>query len=370
MNNITLHSIIIPRPIPFLPSCEQAIYIEGSYDEEMNAYIQKNYDDIRKVFRRNRIDFIYLPLRAKNCSTELLHYHKPHIAIDKKVECAFTTEEFVNQLFNGKPSVIMKPALIIYQKYLSTSQEAYFLMVEFPKREIHTPVNQRSWWKKILGSGKWTNKSWQDDYDNISYLLSKGANDSGENYDATHYMLVNWYDDAYWAYMKEHGEMLAEIDLRIHQLQEQGVDSLILKKILCNMVDENRPLSRIVITSDLRIILPDYHDMEVRMEPINKALFLLFLKHEEGIRIKDLTDYRSELESFYTRLSHDDRAKRRQTLDSILDPTNNSIHEKISRVRQAFIAKFDEDLAQNYFIKGQRSEAKRIDIDRKMVTWE
>lgn len=370
MNNIILQSISIPRPLQFVPSAEQAIYIEGSYDVEMNAYIQENYDYIRQEFHQNRIDFCYLPLKAKNCSASLLHHHNPNTPLDKRVECAFTTEEFVDILFNDKPPVALKPSIIIYQKYLSTPHEAQFLMAEFQKDAPQPPVPQRSWWKKMLDIDKHTNGHQQSIYHYMSYLLANGAKDSYEDFDKTLYMLVNWYDDAYWASMKKHGELLAEIDLKIHQLQEQGIDSLILKKILCQMVDENRPLSRLVITSDLRIILPDYHNMEIRMEPINKAIFLLFLRHEEGIRIKDLIDHRSELESFYTRLSRDDREKRRQTLDSILDPTNNSIHEKISRVRQAFIAKFEEDLAQNYFIRGQRSEAKRIAIDRNMVTWE
>ena len=53
-----------------------------------------------------------------------------------------------------------------------------------------------------------------------------------------------------------------------------------------------------------------------------------------------------------------------------MDPTNNSIHEKLSRIRQAFIARFEEDLAENYFIIGARGEAKRIKLPREMVTWE
>ena len=49
-----------------------------------------------------------------------------------------------------------------------------------------------------------------------------------------------------------------------------------------------------VITTDLRVILTDYGNMEIKMEPINKAVFLLFLRHPEGIVFKYLPDYRNE----------------------------------------------------------------------------
>ncbi|MCQ2233864.1 MAG: hypothetical protein MJZ24_03865 [Paludibacteraceae bacterium] len=68
-------------------------------------------------------------------------------------------------------------------------------------------------------------------------------------------------------------------------------------------------------------------------------------------------------------MSHDDRVKRKESLDKLLDPTNNSVNEKISRIRQAFIAKFEEDLASNYFVTGERGEAKRITLNRDLVSW-
>ena len=49
-------------------------------------------------------------------------------------------------------------------------------------------------------------------------------------------------------------------------------------------------------------MLPDYNDMEIKMEPIVKAVYLLFLKHPEGIAFKCLPDYRQELAEIYTKL--------------------------------------------------------------------
>lgn len=363
-----MNSRIIEIPtssLPFTPSSEQAIYIEPAFDERINSYITRNYSKISSAFHDSHVDFCYLPMRCKERSAELLKYHNP--ASKCEVKSSLTTEAFVNILFGGRIPDNLKPSLIIYYKHRSTSEVCRFLLVEIAKSNsgAHEP-----WWKRILGfisSGRLNLPK----FAKMAMALGRVQYDYGDNRQlGVRYSLVNWHDEKYWALLKQHHELIAEIDLRIHQLQERGVDTLILKKMLSDMVDEHRPLSRMTITKDLRIVLDDYDSMEIRMEPINKAVFLLFLNHEEGISIKSLSAHRSELESLYTRLSHDDIKKRRKSIDTLIDPTNNSINEKLSRIRQAFIARFEEDLAENYFITGARGEVRRIKLPREMVTWE
>lgn len=129
-------------------------------------------------------------------------------------------------------------------------------------------------------------------------------------------------------------------------------------------------LSKIVITKDYRIILPDYGDMEIKMEPINKAVYLLFLKHKEGIYQKDLVDYKSELSSIYSQISNHASVSRVKSIDGLIDPTNNSLNEKIARIKQIFEVNMEEDLAEQYYIKGKRGEAKVISLPADLIVWE
>lgn len=46
-------------------------------------------------------------------------------------------------------------------------------------------------------------------------------------------------------------------------------------------------LSSLFITRDRRIYLRDFNNLEVRMDHISKALYFLYLRHPEGIRVKD-----------------------------------------------------------------------------------
>lgn len=357
------YTLTITHPLPFTPSSEQAIYIEGEYDERINIYIRTHHDRILKEFHAHGLEFCYLPVHAVRRAEAIYRHHNPGNELPDAT--AFATRDFVAVLFNGNAPADLKPSVIIFMQQEGSRKESMFQVVEFMTDEmVNAP---RKWWQRLLGkslipSGYRHATEW------MASILSCASH--GRHNDGVHYRTVNFYDEELQRYLREHEGEMMELQMRIHMLQNQGVDSLILKRILNRMVDENRPLSRVVITRDLRILLPDYQDMEIRMEPVNKALFLLFLRHEEGIRIKELVDYRSELESFYGRLSHDDGEKRRATINSLIDPTGNSIHEKISRIREAFIARFAEDLAENYFITGPRGEAKRIRIDRSMVTWE
>lgn len=360
MNSRTIE---IPKSsLPFTPSSEQAIYIEPAFDERINSYITENYSEICSAFHESKIDFCYLPMRSKERSAALLKYHNPLSKCEAK--SILTTDAFVEILFNGEVPDNLNPSVIIYKKQRSTAETCSFLLVEIAN---HSAVVHKPWWKRVLGI-------MSSDRLKVSKFAQAAmalAYDYGGSRNAgVRYSTVNWYDEQYWECMKLHHELIAEIDLRIHLLQERGVDALILKKMLNEMVEEHRPLSRMTITKDLRIVLDDYDMMEIRMEPINKAVFLLFLNHEEGISIKSLSDYKCELESLYTRLSHDCIEKRRKSIDSLIDPTNNSINEKLSRIRQAFIARFEEDLAENYFITGARGEVRRIKLPREMVTWE
>ncbi len=127
-----------------------------------------------------------------------------------------------------------------------------------------------------------------------------------------------------------------------------------------------------VITSDWRIILPDYGNMEIEMRPLVKAVYFLFLRHPEGIFFKDLFDHRDELSWIYQTLRGGDEltGKARQSISDIANPFHNSINEKCARVREAFLSKMNDALTAQYMIDGERACAKAILLPRELVSWE
>lgn len=110
---------------------------------------------------------------------------------------------------------------------------------------------------------------------------------------------------------------------------------------------------------------------EVEMSPLPKALYFLFLYHPKGISFKELPDYRAELLTIYQNISlRESPDKARKSIEKLTDPFDNSVHEKCSRIRAAFLTVVAEDIAKNYYITGDRGEAKTILLDRELVMYD
>ena len=109
-------------------------------------------------------------------------------------------------------------------------------------------------------------------------------------------------------------------------------------------------LSRLVITRDYRFILEDYQQ-EVELQPVHKAVYLLFLAHPEGIEFKRLADYREELKGYYMQTAKLlDKEKIEDGVNHLVDPLDNAINEKCSRIKKAFLELMDEYRASYYII--------------------
>jgi hypothetical protein len=126
----------------------------------------------------------------------------------------------------------------------------------------------------------------------------------------------------------------------------------------------------LLITEDFRIVLPDYNDKEIKMAFLPKVVFFFFLRHPEGLCFKQLCDYKDELFAIYRRISNrENEAKMIESINDITDSTKNSINEKCSRIREAFLREFDNEIACNYFITTTNKESfnKSITLDRNLV---
>lgn len=162
-------------------------------------------------------------------------------------------------------------------------------------------------------------------------------------------------------------DLIEEVKERIAKLRQRGISQYILEQL----IHPDDRLSRLVITKDYRLLLPDYNDMEIKMEPLVKAVYLLFLAHPEGILFKHLPEYRKELTIIYEQLRPAGLTGRAlQSIEDVTNPLLNSINEKCARIRGAFVGQFDDHMARHYYIDGPRGEAKKISLPRDLVVWE
>ncbi|WP_155808430.1 hypothetical protein [Xylanibacter brevis] len=173
-------------------------------------------------------------------------------------------------------------------------------------------------------------------------------------------------------------EMALEVKRLTELLVAAGRKDLLLRAIGVPLVEELRieaargRLSRLLITADYRFILTDYNNIEVELQPVHKAVYLLFLRHPEGIEFKHLRDYRQELMELYAKTARwMDREKIGESVDKLVDPLDNAINEKCSRIKKVFLNLMDEYRASYYIISGhtQKHIGGRVWYERlKLIT--
>ena len=181
-------------------------------------------------------------------------------------------------------------------------------------------------------------------------------------------------------------EMAEELGRLARQLQTAGRTDLLLHALGVGTIETLRleaakgRLQPLRITRDYRFFVGSH---EVELQPIHKAVYLLFLAHPEGIEFKRLSDHRQELTDLYMKTARSlDKEKIIDTVAHLVDPLDNAINEKCSRIKNTFLTLMDEYSASYYIISSHTphpvagssrvwfQRLKVITLPRHLVIWE
>lgn len=372
------------KKLPFEPDPSQIIYVEGQHDEEVNLLIRKNYEAIRTFFKLHGFEFCYMPLlKEELAQRSFLSYYAP--SMKRKHADLWEDDNFIlNYMLHPENREKIPPSLLFYVPgflddgypeaeclFRGVSLSAEILkddphlgsVVKVIYEEIHQAKHQESRFYKDLSEGT----GWVAEDNEEDKVLFRDGDDNVVRFSLDE---TNLEADA--TFDEESKQLLGEIKEKVERLKQKGIGAYLLMKYL---EEEDMQLSRLLITKDYRILLPDYQNKEIHMTPLPKAVFLLFLKHPEGIAFKCLPDYQAELMGIYKRIKNlkgylFDSQNIQKSVQDVTDPFGNSINEKCARIRNAFISEFDEHIAKHYCIDGKRGEAKKITLPRDMVEWE
>lgn len=332
--------------LPFKSNEKQIIFYDPLKESEFSDYIGTNLTEISAFFQEIGFEFCYFPEIFRQLTPEQVRYHFPN--------------------WNGEPlhkvgNDLLKPYLApedrdigacflrLFDKYDGTFS-CYQLRPSF----VMKWEDQLAYYKRGLMRGI---KAHQNDEGSIMYSVV--CNDSGDYQRKIIFDIEKDFEE-------QANKVLDELKDFLKSVSVQGIREFVLN---CSVPVESR-LSRLVIDENYNIILPDFGNIIIDIGPMPKAVYLLFLRHEEGINFKSLVDYKKELEGYYETLTN--RTTRKiieDSIDAVVDPTRNTLNEKISRIRRAFLEQIDESLAKNYCITGLRGEAKRITLPRELVEW-
>jgi hypothetical protein len=372
---------ILLKPNNFLTT-EIVYYFESEFHPEINNYLFDNYDRIKNVLEAKGMHFVYIPkllqnLQIKNSAIiPFLDYEFPDVF---KGENELKQELLENALSN------------IDSKELS---ESIRLALEIPKQphpsflhcvdlvELEYDYRNYSYSVFYLDNINELDKR-------IDYYLSV-VNISRDNAD---YRLVELdAEDPDEVFDRNKNEISKELSSAIANIKSFNNEKLVIASLiyviknlkdsqpaLCDKLNKvlyetisvsNQPLSRLLIDDKNRIFLTDYENIEIELTPLPKTLFIFLLKHPEGVKFKELYQHKNELIEIYGQIGNRlDLDQITKSIQDLTDVRTNSINEKCSRIKEAFLSKFEESIARNYYITGARSENKHILLDRSMVVF-
>ena len=118
------------------------------------------------------------------------------------------------------------------------------------------------------------------------------------------------------------------------------------------------------------ILLKDY-DLKLHFGAQIKALYVLFLLHPEGIRMKEIGDYKEEYKNLYfTFTNRSDIDRLRDSIEKLFDLlTPNALNVKKSQCHSELMRVIpDDNIRQYYEIEVKRGRPHKIRLNRKLVS--
>lgn len=140
---------------------------------------------------------------------------------------------------------------------------------------------------------------------------------------------------------------------RFHEMPPmEQLEDIIAGKIIIR----NNGLSPIVVNRDMKVILPDYNELELRFTALTRALYILFLKHPEGIVLKEISDYKNELIDIYLLVKPGRKDKLMiRSIEDLCDPMGDSLRQKISMIKRSINnIILNPSIAGSYIIQGSK----------------
>lgn len=160
------------------------------------------------------------------------------------------------------------------------------------------------------------------------------------------------------------GMDVAELLALIAKAQER------LRELEDNPIAAKAEPSRLYIDSQYNIRLDAPDGQLLPLRPLLRALFILFLRHPEGIRFKERAAFQKELADIYAVIIPDaDPETREKRIRLMMDLADNSFSEKTSALNARLEELFPWK-SNSYKIQGYNGHPRRIPLDPLMVVWQ
>lgn len=156
---------------------------------------------------------------------------------------------------------------------------------------------------------------------------------------------------------------------KYHQDPHQMMTTLLEGKVLLGATP-----GHLLVNGDLKIVLPEYDEMEIKMPAMSRTLYILFMRlrkqGDSGIVLKNISQYHDDIIDIYGLVKPGANLDRVATsVDNLCDPLGESLHQNISRINRCIKNVItDKELAKQYIITGTKGEEYSIGLDPELMS--
>lgn len=383
MNLVSKYELAIGQ-LPMEPDSNVVYFLETGYNPEFETYVRGHYAQLQRLFRNRGLEFVFLPLTRKGLAPadfeESALFYFPWL---KKGQLDYLHDSFLKKADDyfkdlaqsGRVPVMtdaeghaFKMTAFFLEKHGRPDDSIISLFFEQladacrkeRDQEINTSDHKRkcnsfrSLYNELLKNG--------EEIFDTSYSISD------ENPEVRY--SVTEKDTTYNDFNDIDAQLKRDFARLVRTRQPWFVQEWLSK-----MLQEDEVISRLVITPQAKIMLPDYNNIEISLTPKEKAIFFLYLKHPEGICFKNLPDYREELSMYYRRVTRSGSPEAiSAAIDNLVLSISGDADVQRARIKyainKAFKDKFCEQYSRYYTIEGSKGQPMKIQIPRDKVIWE
>lgn len=362
-------------------------FVEPGYDVALNEYLRTEFSRLSNLYRRNDKELIFLPAIRGIIGDEAIEY-----LLGSACQCETDCKEALRGVLPDEVlQAVVAPSMVWY----SEQAEGFFVEPLPVDDDTHRAIDDYFRKKDRRRCGFFGIIHRFSDGDSSSFSSfsnhEKGSStilhtvscsecsdswdDGSDSWEVQPSKLrvplplqSEDFDDYEQRSIDDYNRrLISKMESLFDELHSHGISD----EFIINLLKSKQKLSRLLVTENHALILPDYGNKEVHLSTVEKALFFLFLRYPEGIDYKHLVDHEQELYNIYIQLSskYSDE-KKRMKIRNLCDSTRNDINISVSRIKRAFCAQMADSLAQNYYIRGAQGEKHLITLDRNMVEWE
>ena len=349
------------------------------YLGESSALPQGLVNSIRQLFSSIGYRFIFLPNLLYDLSTEIVAYLFPGFNYQDTLALE---EQIKHQAgLDGRTGFLYKKSRYWYFRFrevsspLSVYDEAEILCKELINKKRHFHFL----WREMMD--KESNISLESFYDRIELEEEDEDIRIFPQFSPTEYSFSGerpYYKESKSAKAKpvfkykvspdnldpHTQEVLSEIN-RLLEVYDLTLDELEV------IIGYTVKLSKMKITRNGNIIMTDFGNREIKMDHLTKMVYFFYLRHPEGVRFKEVDNYREQLIHIYMGITgRDDPQEIRNSVIGHIDPFGSGLRISASRIKKAFRDQFGEKVAKYYCLEGKKGEPYSIAIDRDYVIWE